>query len=182
MIAPRTALSLASRRLVCRACTPSAARFYATPSSSAKSNPTHTKAAAPAKAGYSSVAGNGNSNIPKNATYEATTIAHSDADAGAPGPEIDNVDWAASYHGIASRPVTKAQFKVLMKPLEVTEIEVKPDGIVYLPEIKYRRRLNEAFGPMGWGMIPKSETQVGENIVTREYALIVNGRYVERRI
>lgn len=173
MIAPRTAVALTSRRIACRACTPSTARFYTTPSKT-----TPQPKAAPAKAGYSSVAGTGNSNIPKNATYEATTIAHSDADAGAPGPEIHNVDWSASYHGIAARPVTKAQFKVLMKPLEVAEIEVKPDGIVYLPEIKYRRRLNEAFGPMGWGMIPKSEAQVGESIVTREYALIVNGRYV----
>ena len=63
-----------------------------------------------------------------------------------------------------------------MTPLEVSEIEVKPDGIIYLPEIKYRRRLNAAFGPMGWGMIPRGEPVVGSNIVTREYALIVSGR------
>lgn len=180
MIAPRTALRLGQR---CRACAlPSSLslRTFAT----AVKPPTPAKPAAkPAttynKADFSSAASNGNGaakHVPKNATYEASTIAHSDPDAGAAGPAIDNVDWSASYHGIATKPVTEAQFKVLMKPLDLAEIEVKPDGIVYLPEIKYRRRLNEAFGPMGWGMIPKGEAQVGDSIVTREYALIVNGR------
>lgn len=65
-----------------------------------------------------------------------------------------------------------------MAPIAIGDIEVKPDGIIYLPEIKYRRRLNQAFGPMGWGMIPRGEAVVGDNIVTREYALIVGGRYV----
>lgn len=89
-----------------------------------------------------------------------------------------DVDWVESFHGISTKPVTEEQFQVLMQPLSEHDIEVKPDGIIYLPEIKYRRRLNEAFGPMGWGLIPKSEPIVGENIVTREYALIVDGRYV----
>ena len=30
-------------------------------------------------------------------------------------------------------------------------------GIVYLPEIKYRRILNRAFGPGGWAMMPRGE-------------------------
>jgi hypothetical protein len=62
----------------------------------------------------------------------------------------------------------------------VEDVEVKPDGIVYLPEVKYRRRLNEAFGPMGWGMVHRGDVVVGQNIVTREYALIVNGRIVSQ--
>lgn len=179
MIAPRTALRLGQR---CRACAPSSRSLLRT-FATATTKPTAPAKPAPAKAFSSAAAANGNGNgngaakhVPKNATYEATTIAHSDPDAGVAGPPIEVVDWSASYHGIATKPVTEAQFKVLMKPLDLAEIEVKPDGIVYLPEIKYRRRLNEAFGPMGWGMIPKGEAQVGESIVTREYALIVNGR------
>lgn len=58
------------------------------------------------------------------------------------------------------------------------DVEVKPDGIIYLPEIKYRRILNAAFGPGGWGLVPKGEVVVGEKIVTREYALVAEGRYV----
>lgn len=91
-----------------------------------------------------------------------------------------DVNWASSFHGVATKPVTEEQFQVLMRPLPEAEIEVKPDGVIYLPEIKYRRRLNEAFGPMGWGLIPKGDAVVGQSIVTREYALIVNGRFVSQ--
>ena len=50
------------------------------------------------------------------------------------------------------------------------------DGLLYLPEIKYRRILNKAFGPGGWGLAPRSETNVGPKIVSREYALVCFGR------
>ena len=52
------------------------------------------------------------------------------------------------------------------------------DGLLYLPEIKYRRILNKAFGPGGWGLAPRSETNVGPKIVSREYALVCLGRSV----
>jgi len=58
------------------------------------------------------------------------------------------------------------------------DVEVKPDGILYLPEIKYRRILNKAFGPGGWGLAPRGETIVTNKAVTREYALVVLGRCV----
>jgi hypothetical protein len=48
--------------------------------------------------------------------------------------------------------------------------------MLYLPEIKYRRILNKAFGPGGWGLAPRSETNVGPKIVSREYALVCLGR------
>lgn len=53
------------------------------------------------------------------------------------------------------------------------------DGILYLPEIKYRRILNKAFGPGGWGLAPRGPTTVTEKVVSREYALVANGRYVD---
>ena len=55
------------------------------------------------------------------------------------------------------------------------------DGLIYLPEIKYRRALNKAFGPGGWGLAPRSETNVGPKVVSREYALVCLGRCVSPR-
>lgn len=63
-----------------------------------------------------------------------------------------------------------------MQPITPEDVEIKPDGVVYLPEIKYRRILNRAFGPGGWGLAPRGETIVTEKNVTREYGLVVHGR------
>ena len=104
-------------------------------------------------------------------------------------------DWSRSYHGLSSEPFAKEVADVLQAPIDPLDIEVKPgkgttsilesmvthalsDGLIYLPEIKYRRILNKAFGPGGWGLAPRSETNVGPKVVSREYALVCLGRCV----
>ena len=88
------------------------------------------------------------------------------------------VDWARSFHGLSSQPFSKEAAETLLAPIPFDDVEVKPDGIVYLPEIKYRRILNKAFGPGGWGLAPRGETIVTGKSITREYALVAHGRYV----
>ena len=86
------------------------------------------------------------------------------------------VDWTRSYHGLSSSPFTAEQAAILQQELSYDDIEIKPDGIIYLPEIKYRRILNKAFGPGGWGLAPRGETIVTGKVVTREYGLVAGGR------
>lgn len=86
------------------------------------------------------------------------------------------VDWTRSFHGLSTEAFSPEAAKALLAPLHLDEIEVKPDGIIYLPEIKYRRILNQAFGPGGWGLAPRGETIVTAKAVTREYALVALGR------
>jgi hypothetical protein len=88
------------------------------------------------------------------------------------------VDWSRSFHGLSAEPFSKEAADVLMAPIPFDDVEVKPDGIIYLPEIKYRRILNRAFGPGGWGLAPRGETIVTGKSITREYALLAHGRYV----
>lgn len=97
---------------------------------------------------------------------------------GEPGKNGQGIDWSSSFHGLSTTPFSPETAEVLMQPLDPLDIEIKPDGIIYLPEIKYRRILNKAFGPGGWGLAPRGELVVGEKVVTREYALVVHGRYV----
>ncbi|GLB34198.1 putative mitochondrial genome maintenance protein MGM101 [Lyophyllum shimeji] len=87
-------------------------------------------------------------------------------------------DWSKSYHGLATQAFPKEVTDVLLAEVDPMDIEIKPDGLIYLPEIKYRRVLNKAFGPGAWGLAPRSETNVGPKIVSREYALVCQGRLV----
>ncbi|KAJ5569816.1 uncharacterized protein N7459_009246 [Penicillium hispanicum] len=90
----------------------------------------------------------------------------------------EKIDWTRSFHGLSAEPFPKEAADILLAEADPQEIEIKPDGIVYLPEIKYRRILNRAFGPGGWGLVPRSESIVTPKTVTREYALVCNGRLV----
>lgn len=87
------------------------------------------------------------------------------------------VDWTRSFHGLSSQPFSKEAADILLAAIPADDVEVKPDGIIYLPEIKYRRILNRAFGPGGWGLAPRGETIVTGKSITREYALVAHGRY-----
>jgi hypothetical protein len=97
-----------------------------------------------------------------------------------PPPTLDEnekqVDWTRSFHGLSSSPFSAEQSAILMQDITPDDIEIKPDGILYLPEIKYRRILNKAFGPGGWGLAPRGETIVTGKLVTREYGLVCGGR------
>jgi Mitochondrial genome maintenance MGM101 len=88
------------------------------------------------------------------------------------------IDWTTSFHGLSDSPFSKEATNVLLKPIDPHDVEIKPDGIIYLPEIKYRRILNQAFGPGGWGLAPRGESMVTAKAVTREYALLAHGRSV----
>ena len=86
------------------------------------------------------------------------------------------MDWSKSFHGLSTVAFPKEAADTLLAPIDQGDVEVKPDGIIYLPEIKYRRILNKAFGPGAWGLAPRSETVVTARAVTREYALVALGR------
>ncbi|KAG5981949.1 hypothetical protein E4U55_002483 [Claviceps digitariae] len=203
MLLSRRVVSAAiAARAVSPRTTQSLARFYATetaaPETPAAASPTKTTyaakkpaavvkpkpkpvfAAATGASATRAVSTNNRSAIPQQpAPYEPKITSHQYAAADDTSSPVVT-DWTNSFYGISAKPVTEEQYKVLMTPVDINDIEVKPDGVIYLPEIKYRRRLNEAFGPMGWGLIPKSEIVVGNAIVTREYALIVDGRFVSQ--
>lgn len=75
---------------------------------------------------------------------------------GAPPVEVSIA--AEPYIGVGRAPFTKDQQAVLGAPLSDTEIHIRPDdGNLYLPGVYYRRRLNEAFGIGGWGLVPVSQ-------------------------
>ncbi|KAN0064014.1 hypothetical protein ACQY0O_003620 [Thecaphora frezii] len=135
----------------------------------------------------------GNSNAPEVHSSRPAQLGHSapdvdpavaapghaarSASASAPGNSISE-EWGTSFSGLGEKSFSREAVDVLNAPINEEDIEIKPDGLIYLPEIKYRRILNKAFGPGGWGMAPRSETNVGQGIVSREWVLICQGRFV----
>lgn len=65
-------------------------------------------------------------------------------------------DLTTSFTGIAAGSFPKEAVAILNADINPDDVEVKPDGLLYLPEIKYRRILNRAFGPGGWGLVPRT--------------------------
>jgi len=88
------------------------------------------------------------------------------------------VDWSRSFSGLSQQPFSKDASDILMAPIHPMDVEIKPDGVVYLPEIKYRRILNRAFGPGGWGLVPRGSSHITMKNVSREYGLVCLGRLV----
>ncbi|RKO90658.1 mitochondrial genome maintenance MGM101 [Blyttiomyces helicus] len=88
------------------------------------------------------------------------------------------VTSGSELFGLSSEPFPESVSAVLTAPLAEEDIEIKPDGLLYLPEIKYRRILIRAFGPGGWGMVPRGPHTVNSANVSREYALFARGRFV----
>lgn len=89
-----------------------------------------------------------------------------------------SIDWSDSFHGLGQAAFSREVADILLAPIADEDIEIKPDGLLYLPEIKYRRILNKAFGPGGWGMVPRTSTFITPKQVSREYGLVCMGRLV----
>ena len=90
----------------------------------------------------------------------------------------ESTNWAESFYGLGMAPFPQEVADVLLAPIDNEDIEIKPDGMLYLPEIKYRRILNRSFGPGGWGLAPRTESLITTKLITREYGLICHGRLV----
>jgi hypothetical protein len=82
------------------------------------------------------------------------------------------------FDGIASAPFPEEVRKVLAEPVDENEVEVKPDGIVYLPGVWWRRKLTKAFGAGGWGIAQRQPARVMGDLVIYPGALYCHGRFV----
>lgn len=89
---------------------------------------------------------------------------------------------ASVYVGISSTALDDAQRAVLLEPPTDQELEIRPDGIVYLSHVGYRRRLTAAVGPMGWAMRRLTGYWRMPGALLCEFALYVNGSFVSAAI
>lgn len=98
------------------------------------------------------------------------------------------------YAGVSAQPLDDRATAVLLKYAVVPDewIDIKPNGQIYLPHMRLRGVLDEAFGFMGWGLVPVGEYHVerepkkGQHgpyekvTLYREYRFYVAGRFVRQ--
>lgn len=85
-----------------------------------------------------------------------------------------------SFKNASETAFSKEIAEILAEPVDEELIEIKPDGSCYLPEVHYRRILSKAFGIGGWSLIPRGPHSIQGNVISREYALFANGRYLSQ--
>jgi hypothetical protein len=101
----------------------------------------------------------------------------------APPPGSALVRVETPYIAPSTVPVTETQMKVLLREVRDDQIEIRPDGMVFVPGVIYRRTLNEAFGPMGWSLVPLERWyDQNDNMAYLRGALFVGGRFVAEAV
>lgn len=81
--------------------------------------------------------------------------------------------------GIGTKPFTPQQAAKLMAPVHDEQLDILPSGEIYFPQIEYRRRLNDVFGPGGWGLEAMGDPkQIGAKTIGQQWRLVVLGRTV----
>ena len=80
--------------------------------------------------------------------------------------------------GLVELKLTDAEERVLSRPVNAADILIRDGGIAYLPHIVYTRWFNDAFGRLGWAIVPTGKPQKGGNTVLVPYTLYVHGKPV----
>jgi len=70
----------------------------------------------------------------------------------------------------------------LQKSVNPNEIEIRPDGFIYLPQIFYRLKLNEVIGAGQWALIQNGKPSIIENTICFDGSLYVRGCFISRSV
>lgn len=90
--------------------------------------------------------------------------------------------YIAGFNGAAIQPFSEEAAKILAEPIDPRMVEIKPDGIVYLPWVFFQQRLNRAFGPGGHALLPRGPARKIGDTITYHGALFVLGRFVSEAV
>jgi hypothetical protein len=84
---------------------------------------------------------------------------------------------AGLIHLSGTIELTAKQEKTLFGPVKEEDIEIRPDGLIYLPWMEYVTRLKEAFG-LRWTLLPEGlpKTGSGGNSIMWGFWLVIDGK------
>lgn len=76
---------------------------------------------------------------------------------------------------IGTIEITDKQEDILYEKVKAEDIEIRPDGLIYLPWMEYVSRLRKAFG-MGWGIIPDGQPRQMGLFILWGFYLVIKGK------
>jgi hypothetical protein len=119
----------------------------------------------------------------KQATPPSTALAKSNGNGAVVAKPVEQLpQYVQGFEGIATEPFPQSARDVLGAPVNPDEVEIKPDGIVYISHVVYRRILTRAFGAGGWALAPRTPSRVMGNLVVYHGALFALGRFVSEAV
>ena len=71
--------------------------------------------------------------------------------------------------------ITEEQKKILFASVDPESVEIRPDGLVYLPWMAYVERLRDAFG-IGWAIIPRAMPKLEGGSMYWAFYLMIQGK------
>lgn len=78
--------------------------------------------------------------------------------------------------GLVEVKLTEKEETALARAVNVGDVLIKPTGQPYLSHPAYTRWFNEAFGRLGWALVPRGKPQRAGNSVCCAYVLYIHGQ------
>jgi len=85
----------------------------------------------------------------------------------------------AQYQGASTLVITPEESAQLQAPFDPNDVEIRPDGLIYLPQSFTRQRLNQALGIGQWALVEIAVHQ-DDNHLYYDGALFIRGHFVAR--
>lgn len=92
-----------------------------------------------------------------------------------PKPFSNEFDPSALLPTAGTIKLTDRQISILYAPVNQVDVEIRPDGLVYLPWMEYVTRLREAFG-LEWAIIPQGMPKFNKNSIFWGFWLVIQGK------
>ncbi len=89
--------------------------------------------------------------------------------------EDDKGEIVKLIHTAGTLEFTKEQRKILFAPVVEEDVEIRKDGLIYLPWMEYVTRLRDAFSGK-WAIVPIGKPKLQNELILQEYWLLLDGR------
>lgn len=93
----------------------------------------------------------------------------------------EKVADAISFVGASKLVLTPEEKKQLNDKINEEDVEIRPDGLLYMPQALVRDTLNRIIGQGEWALIPLSITPVGDTL-NYEGRLYIRGHFVSQSV